>query len=293
MSFIDVRSNREGLPDDGVLRTGLAYDTLMCKHHCLCNDNKRHLEHSGRIHSIWARLQETGLAGRCERIAARKAPMEHLKLVHTDSYANFFGTTAASRAKIDVSELPVDSFTRLPCGGIGVDADTYFNDSSTSVSARMAVGCTTELTCAVAEGRLRNGFAIVRPPGHHAEAHLAQGFCYFNNVAIAVKLLQTRTEASCHPTRRIAIVDWDVHHGNGTQSAFISDPNVLYLSLHRYDNGQFFPGTGAISETGTGAAEGFNINIAWDGGPSMGDPEYLAAWRCVVEPVLKEFQVIY
>jgi acetoin utilization deacetylase AcuC-like enzyme len=137
----------------------------------------------------------------------------------------------------------------------------------------------------VAEGKLRNGFAVIRPPGHHAERDQAMGFCFFNNVAIAARHLQQRYADRC---RKIAIIDWDVHHGNGTQLCFDSDPNVLYLSLHRHDNGNFFPGTGAVTEVGQGAGKGFTLNIPFSG-DTMGDAEYLAAWRVVVAPVLQEF----
>ncbi|MED6259471.1 Histone deacetylase 4, partial [Ataeniobius toweri] len=120
-----------------------------------------------------------------------------------------------------------------------------------------------------------NGFAVVRPPGHHAEESTPMGFCYFNSVAIAAKLLQQRLNVS-----KILIVDWDVHHGNGTQQAFYADPSVMYLSLHRYDDGNFFPGSGAPDEVGSGAGVGFNVNMAFTGGlePPMGDAEYLAAF---------------
>lgn len=95
----------------------------------------------------------------------------------------------------------------------------------------------------VATGELRNGFAIVRPPGHHAESVQAMGFCFFNAIAITAKQLRARFQLE-----KIMIVDWDVHHGNGTQQIFYDDPHVLYLSIHRHDDGNFFPGTGAATE---------------------------------------------
>jgi histone deacetylase 4/5 len=95
----------------------------------------------------------------------------------------------------------------------------------------------------VATGELRNGFAIVRPPGHHAEPVQAMGFCFFNSIAISARQLRTRFQLE-----KILIVDWDVHHGNGTQQIFYDDPHVLYLSIHRHDDGNFFPGTGAPVE---------------------------------------------
>ncbi|CAL8260788.1 unnamed protein product [Gadus morhua 'NCC'] len=104
-------------------------------------------------------------------------------------------------------------------------------------------------------------FAVVRPPGHHADPSNPMGFCYFNSVAIAAKQLQQKMSAS-----KVLIVDWDVHHGNGTQEVFYNDPSVLYISLHRYDDGNFFPGSGSAAEVGSGAGEGFNVNVAWTGG---------------------------
>uniref|UniRef100_A0A452IS22 Histone deacetylase n=1 Tax=Gopherus agassizii TaxID=38772 RepID=A0A452IS22_9SAUR len=174
----------------------------------------------------------------------------------------------------------------LPCGGIGVDSDTVWNEMHSSSAVRMAVGCLVELAFKVASGELKNGFAVIRPPGHHAEESTAMGFCFFNSVAIAAKLLQQKLSVG-----KILIVDWDIHHGNGTQQAFYSDPNVLYISLHRYDNGNFFPGSGAPEEVGSGMGVGYNVNIAWTGGvePPIGDVEYLAAFRTVVMPIANEF----
>ncbi len=175
----------------------------------------------------------------------------------------------------------------------------------------------------VARGELRNGFALIRPPGHHAEREEAMGFCYFNAVAIAARqLLMTPTALASSssnsssrdnspssilaggagvgmaggqrlggPVRRILILDWAIHHGNGTQKEFYDDPRVLYISLHRHDHGNFYPGTGGPVECGAGPGLGFNVNVAWAGGldPPMGDAEYLAAFRGVVMPVARAF----
>ncbi|XP_078228736.1 histone deacetylase 5 isoform X26 [Callithrix jacchus] len=135
-------------------------------------------------------------------------------------------------------------------------------------------------------GGIGNGFAIIRPPGHHAEESTAMGFCFFNSVAITAKLLQQKLNVG-----KVLIVDWDIHHGNGTQQAFYNDPSVLYISLHRYDNGNFFPGSGAPEEVGGGPGVGYNVNVAWTGGvdPPIGDVEYLTAFRTVVMPIAHEF----
>ncbi|XP_034030335.1 histone deacetylase 4-like isoform X3 [Thalassophryne amazonica] len=263
--------------------TGLVYDSLMQKHQCMCGNTNSHPEHAGRIQSIWSRLQETGLRAQCECIRGRKATLEELQTVHSEAHVLLYGTNPL-RQKLDCSITPM--FVRLPCGGVGVDSDTIWNEVHSSSAARLAVGSVVELVFKVATGELKNGFAVVRPPGHHAEESTPMGFCYFNSVAIAAKLLQQRLNVN-----KILIVDWDVHHGNGTQQAFYDDPNVLYLSIHRYDDGNFFPGSGAPDEVGSGPGVGFNVNVAFTGGldPPMGDTEYLAAFRSVVMPIANEF----
>uniref|UniRef100_A0A9J7XSK0 Histone deacetylase n=1 Tax=Cyprinus carpio carpio TaxID=630221 RepID=A0A9J7XSK0_CYPCA len=240
--------------------TGLVYDSLMQKHQCMCGNSNIHPEHAGRIQSIWSRLQETGLRGQCECIRGRKATLEELQTVHSEAHVLLYGTNPL-RQKLD-------------------------SKIHSSSAARLAVGSVVDLVFKVASGELRNGFAVVRPPGHHAEESTPMGFCYFNSVAIAARLLQQRLNVS-----KILIVDWDVHHGNGTQQAFYSDPNVLYVSLHRYDDGNFFPGSGAPDEVGIGPGVGFTVNMAFTGGlePPMGDADYLAAFRTVVMPIANEF----
>uniref|UniRef100_A0A4W5PS62 histone deacetylase n=1 Tax=Hucho hucho TaxID=62062 RepID=A0A4W5PS62_9TELE len=266
-----------------VIPAGLVYDSLMQKHQCMCGNTHTHPEHAGRIQSIWSRLQETGLRGQCECIRGRKATLEELQTVHSEAHVLLYGTNPL-RQKLDCSVTPM--LVRLPCGGVGVDSDTIWNEVHSSTAVRLAVGSVVELVFKVATGELKNGFAVVRPPGHHAEQSTPMGFCYFNSVAIAARLLQQRLNV-----RKILIVDWDVHHGNGTQQAFYDDPNVLYLSLHRYDDGNFFPGSGAPDEVGSGPGVGFNVNMAFTGGlePPMGDAEYLAAFRSVVMPIANEF----
>ncbi|KAJ3587160.1 hypothetical protein NHX12_013550 [Muraenolepis orangiensis] len=247
--------------------TGLVYDSQMLKHQCTCGDNSNHPEHT---------------------IRGRKASLEELQSVHSERHVLLYGTNPLNRLKLDNRKLAgilsQRMFVMLPCGGVGVDNDTIWNESHTSTASRMAAGSVTELALRVAKGELKNGFAVVRPPGHHADPSNPMGFCYFNSVAIAAKQLQQKLSAS-----KVLIVDWDVHHGNGTQEVFYSDPSVLYISLHRYDDGTFFPGSG--SAVGSGAGEGFNVNVAWTGGldPPMGDAEYLAAFRTVVMPIAQEF----
>uniref|UniRef100_A0A8C2JAA8 Histone deacetylase n=1 Tax=Cyprinus carpio TaxID=7962 RepID=A0A8C2JAA8_CYPCA len=286
-----VTSSLKGAPLNEVpikhlFTTGLVYDTFMLKHQCICGNTNIHPEHAGRIQSVWSRLQETGLLGRCERIRGRKATLDEIQTVHSEYHTLLYGTSPLNRQKLDSKKLLGKMYAVLPCGGIGVDSDTVWNEMHSSGAVRMAVGCVIELAFKVAAGELKNGFAVVRPPGHHAEESTAMGFCFFNSVAITAKLLQQKLGVG-----KILIIDWDIHHGNGTQQAFYNDPNVLYISLHRYDDGNFFPGSGAPEEVGAGPGEGFNVNIAWTGGvePPMGDVEYLTAFRTVVMPIANEF----
>ncbi|XP_076326697.1 histone deacetylase 4-like isoform X4 [Tachypleus tridentatus] len=268
--------------------TGLVYDSLMLKHQCICGDSYYHPEHGGRLQSIWARLQETGLVARCERVRSRKASLEELQTCHSEAYTMLFGTNPLNRHRLDISrlDLPIKSFVMLSCGGIGIDSDTVWNELHTASASRMAAGCVTELALKVAAGEVKNGFAVVRPPGHHAEPQQAMGFCFFNSVAVAAKQLRQRLNLE-----KILIVDWDVHHGNGIQQMFYDDPHFLYISLHRHDDGNFFPGTGDPLEVGIEDGIGFTVNIAWSGAlnPPMGDAEYIAAFRTVVMPIARDF----
>ncbi|XP_068119448.1 histone deacetylase 5 isoform X2 [Hyperolius riggenbachi] len=270
--------------------TGLVYDTLMLKHQCTCGDTNNHPEHAGRIQSIWSRLQETGLLSKCQRVRGRKSTLDEIQTVHGEHHTLLYGTSPQSRLKLESKNLlgPLSQkmYAVLPCGGIGVDSDTVWNELHSPAAVRTAVGSLIELAFKVAAGELKNGFAVIRPPGHHAEESVAMGFCFFNSVAITAKLLRQKMNVG-----RIMIVDWDIHHGNGTQQAFYSDPNVLYVSLHRYDDGNFFPGSGSPEEVGAGCGVGYNVNIAWTGGvdPPVGDAEYLAAFRTVVMPIAQEF----
>ncbi|XP_071897265.1 histone deacetylase 4 isoform X9 [Anas platyrhynchos] len=229
--------------------TGLVYDTLMLKHQCTCGNTNSHPEHAGRIQSIWSRLQETGLRGKCECIRGRKATLEELQTVHSEAHTLLYGTNPLNRQKLDSKKLLgslTSMFVRLPCGGVGVDSDTIWNEVHSSGAARLAVGCVIELVFKVATGELKNGFAVVRPPGHHAEESTPMGFCYFNSVAIAAKLLQQRLNVS-----KILIVDW--------------------------------VGTGA------GVGFNVNMAFTGGLDPPMGDTEYLTAFRTVVMPIANEF----
>jgi len=159
-----------------------------------------------------------------------------------------------------------------------LDGDTITCRDSFGVSL-LAVGGFLKLLDAIAAGEARNGFALVRPPGHHALRNRAMGFCLFNTMAVGADYLKR-----AHGAKRVLIVDWDVHHGNGTQDAFYDDPAVLFISTHQFP---FYPGTGAVTEVGAGAGEGATINIPLPAG--CADAEYLHAFDEIVLPAAKKF----
>jgi len=236
--------------------TGLVDDERFLAHRAPFD----HPEHPGRLSAIRSRLEADGLAGRCHRIPAREATDEELERIHTPEHVAAIDATARS------------PFLQL-------DPDTYTNRYS-ALAARLAAGGLVDLAAAIAEGRLENGFALLRPPGHHAEADQAMGFCLFNNIAVAARAAQASPSA-----RRILIVDWDLHHGNGTQHSFWKDPTVLYFSTHQFP---FYPGTGAVGELGAGEGEGFTINVPFPAG--CGDPEYLSAFDRILMPIAARFE---
>ncbi len=236
------------------MSTGLVFDERFLLH----GAPYEHPEHPGRLEAIVGRLEREGLVARCDRVAARAASREELLRVHTASHVDAIAATAGR------------GFRQL-------DPDTCAGPDS-AAAALLAAGGLVDLAAAVAAGRLENGFALLRPPGHHAEADRAMGFCLFNNVAIAARAVR---EAG---VGKVLIVDWDLHHGNGTQHSFWDDPTVLYFSTHQFP---FYPGTGAIPEIGGGAGRGFTVNVPWPGG--MGDDEYLAAFDRVLLPIAREF----
>jgi acetoin utilization deacetylase AcuC-like enzyme len=160
-----------------------------------------------------------------------------------------------------------------------LDGDTVTSRDSFGVGL-LAVGGFLRLLDAIAAGESRNGFALVRPPGHHALRDRAMGFCLFNTIAIGAQYLKSR-----HGAKRVLIMDWDVHHGNGTQDAFYDDPAVLFISTHQFP---YYPGTGAVNDVGVNAGEGYTINVPLPAG--CGDAEYLRVFQDVVVPATKKFE---
>ena len=200
-------------------------------------------------------LEQPGL----RRVEARIATPDELTLVHDEGHFDRVARTQNVSA-------------------YAFDADTPVCAQSFA-TACLAAGGLLNILDEVMAGRLRNGFAFVRPPGHHAERGRAMGFCLFNNVAVAAAYLRRH-----HGLDRVMIVDWDVHHGNGTQHMFERDPGVLFVSAHRYP---FYPGTGAMNEVGDRDGEGFTVNLPFVGG--FGDAEYVEAFHNIVEPIAAEY----
>ncbi|KAH0940212.1 hypothetical protein HID58_007673 [Brassica napus] len=255
-------------------KVGLLYDERMCKHDTPDGDD--HPECPNRIKAIWEMLQRTGLAQRCVVLGGSKAEDKHLQLVHTKEHVNL--VKSLSTKKKDSRRNKIAS-----------KLDSIYLNGGSSEAAYLAAGSVVEVAEKVAEGELDCGFAIVRPPGHHAEADEAMGFCLFNNVAVAASyLLNQRPDLG---VKKILIVDWDVHHGNGTQKMFWKDPRVLVFSVHRHDGGSFYPtgDDGDYDKVGEGAGEGFNINVPWEQGRRCGDEDYIAVWDHILIPVTKEF----
>jgi acetoin utilization deacetylase AcuC-like enzyme len=188
-------------------------------------------------------------------------------------------------AKIgDITRVHAEShieFIRAACargGGMLDDGDTFASPESFDV-ALLAAGAVLGAIDAVSTGDLDGAFCAVHPPGHHAEHDRPMGFCLFNNVAVGARYAQSR-----HGVERVAILDWDVHHGNGTQHIFESDPTVFYISLHQYP---WYPGTGAREETGIGAGKGYTLNFPMPAGTE--EDAYLKAFTNEIVPALRKF----
>jgi len=216
-----------------------------------------HPERPARLDAVDRALAP--LAGRLDDLEPRASSDEEILRVHSHRHLE-----ALQRVEGRVGQL---------------DPDTYVSERSVEV-ARLAAGGSIEAAFRVARGDAPSAFALVRPPGHHAESSRAMGFCLLNNVAIVSAALRAQTGIE-----RIAIVDWDLHHGNGTQHIFDAERDVLYLSLHQYP---FYPGTGALSERGRDAGRGSTVNLPLPRG--AGDPEVALAFDGLVVPVIREFR---
>jgi acetoin utilization deacetylase AcuC-like enzyme len=238
--------------------TGLVYDEQYLRH----RPGEWHPERPARLEAIMQRLQETGLLDELILIRPYTAPLPWIERLHDPEYIKRFQLACEKGHTI---------FGVPDCG---ISPESYD-------IALLAVGGVFAAIENVMNGTVQNAFCAVRPPGHHAERSRALGFCFFNNIALgAVYLLEN------FGLERVAIVDWDVHHGNGTQHMFESDPRVFYLSLHE-DPYSCYPGTGHSSERGKGKGEGFNLNLPLPAG--SGDEAYLKALNEEALPRLRQF----
>ena len=244
---------RDDLPGN----VGFVYHDIYLRH----KTTQGHPERPERLKAIVQMLERTGLLSGLVTLGPVAASTEWITAVHTPEY--------------------VERVKRSCEGGIRYldSPDTPISEQSYQV-ALAAVGGVLSAVDAVMEGKVRSAFCAVRPPGHHALDDQAMGFCLFNNVAIAARYIQKKHELS-----KVLIVDWDVHHGNGTQAAFYDDPTVFYFSVHQYP---FYPGSGSRGEKGTGEGLGFTLNVPLPAG--SGDAEYKQVFQESLKPAALQFR---
>lgn len=239
-------------------KTGFVYDDIYLEH----DTGPHHPETSQRLTAILEALESSGLLDQLLRIEPVPAERSVLELCHDSSYIDTFNNVVNSRLPfLHTPECPLSP--------------------ATFEAALNAVGGLLKATDKVIDGEVQNCFCAVRPPGHHAERSQAMGFCYFNNVAIAARYLQKQ-----HAIERVVVIDWDVHHGNGTQHIFENDSTIFYISFHQ-DPSSCYPGTGWASEIGHGEGEGYTLNLPMS--PGAGNDEYLKAMH-KVEQAMDEFK---
>jgi acetoin utilization deacetylase AcuC-like enzyme len=239
------------------ITTAISADPI-CREHL---QGRQHPERPERFDAVVDAIREAGLLGRLTALGARAADEDELALCHTAGYLRV--------ARHDVEA----GYSCLSTG------DTDIGRNSWEVAAR-AVGAGLNAVDAVMSGRARNAFCAVRPPGHHANAARGMGFCLLNNIAIAARYAQRK-----HGIGRVLIVDWDVHHGNGTQDIFYADPTVFFFSTHQWP---LYPGTGRADETGAGAAEGTTMNFPFPAG--SGRAQILGAVQGSLMPAMQEYR---
>ena len=238
-------------------KTGLVYHPAFLEH----DMGPGHPESPNRLRAIMQQLEESGTAARLTRIEPRRAEEEWITQIHSPSYVASLNRQAPTN------------------GRVSLDPDTSLGPGSLH-AAYMAAGGVLAAVDAIMANQVEHVFCAVRPPGHHAEAGRAMGFCLFNNVAIAARYVQKK-----YGLTRVLIVDWDVHHGNGTQHSFDEDPSVLFFSTHQYPH---YPGTGRGTDRGKGIGEGFTINVPMEAGE--GDEEYHAIFLKSLVPAADAFK---
>ncbi len=237
------------------MATGIVKDKRYMDHHM----EHFHVETPQRLEVIYRMIDEK-ISFSLDKIEPRLATEKELTLVHTPSYVNMVKSTAGKEH-------------------VQLDPDTSTSAKSWEVAC-LAAGGGLSAVDSIMEGKIQNGFALVRPPGHHAEASRAMGFCIFNNIAIgAAHLIQK------HGIKRILVVDWDLHHGNGTQNSFYDSAEVLYFSTHQFPH---YPGSGHWNEVGEGKGEGFTVNVPLRAGKTDGD--YLHILQQILRPIASEYK---
>ena len=258
-------------------KIGFCFDERMLLH----RDSKHvHQECPERAMSVYINLVLKELTNKLIRIQCEEAKEEDLLLVHTQEYIN------------KIKEISENNSKNKNITNHNLSEKDSYNNFATFESSKLATGSLIEICKNILSKKIEHGYAIIRPPGHHADMSTARGFCIFNSVAIAVKYILKK-----NPKTKIAILDWDVHHGDGTQAIFYQESNPLFISIHRHDNGKFYPfKTGFVKEKGEGSGLGFNINIplvtkcAISKGPScIGDAEYIIIFEKIVMPCLNEY----
>ncbi|MBU1006149.1 MAG: histone deacetylase [Candidatus Omnitrophica bacterium] len=227
----------------------------------LCHDTgPHHPERPSRLKAIFRKLNKTGLMDKLMVVEPDVAMESDIAMVHSPGYINSVKDTCIA-------------------GGGKLDADTVASKDS-YIAALFAAGGVMKAIDLVCGGNADNAFCAVRPPGHHAGHCRAMGFCLFNNVAIGARYVQKK-----YNIKRVLIIDWDAHHGNGTEEIFYEDPSVFYVSLHQYPH---YPGTGSSEYRGKEKGKGYNLNIPMSAG--SGDSEYMKVFRDMVIPMAKDFK---
>lgn len=248
---------------------GLIYNDMMTKHEP--PSKSKHNEIPARITKIWERLEE--ILDRCSVTKQVHGDDDVLALVHTQKHIKYIESVNSNTCRTKKFK---EEFGE----------DMYFNEYSAS-SAKMAAHCAVKAADQVACGEVKSAFAVVRPPGHHATRDESMGFCLFNNVAIAASYLLKKRG---NKVKKILIVDWDVHHGNGTQEVFYEDDRVLFFSVHRYEPGSYpLSDAGSYRMRGKGRGLGFNINVPLEE-KGAGNADYLAIWDHILIPVARKYE---
>lgn len=280
-------------------QTGLVYDVRMRFHvESEPSESDLHPEDPRRIHAIFEAFVNGGLVWSSDsgssdayymgRIDTRLVTKEEVLLVHSEKHWLW----VESLAKKSSDQLAVERQYE------DHENDSIYLSKSTPYCAALSAGGAIEACRAIILGKVKNVFAVIRPPGHHAEREDAKGFCFYDNVSIAAKVCQNEFRSETGPNcRKVFILDWDVHHGNGIQQANYDNPNVLYISLHVHLRGKFYPEKsyrdnrpvyGDHFHCGRGAGLGTNVNIPWSK-RGMGDADYIYAFQQIVMPIATEF----